>query len=122
MNVPKRLPIFLPINDARRDKEKLFASLSGFDVELLDRLASGRFTVFGGDGENIVITKKSRAARYSVRAREEDESRIVLPRGEEARALERAGWLRYSPGPLRREDGFYHLTESAEKIWGALGR
>ena len=120
--MPARLPSYLPINDARRQKAQLLASLSEFDIEVIDFIASRSGRVFGGTGENIVMTVTSRASRYSVRAKEEKRDSVVLPRAAEVRRLERAGWLRSSGSPMGPEHGYYHLTESAEKVWGALGR
>ncbi len=120
--MPARLPSYLPINDARRRKVELLDSLSEFDVEVIDFIASRNGRVFGGAGENIAMVKTSRATRRSIRMKEEDRDTIVLPRAAEVRRLERAGWLRSSGSPMGPESGYYHLTESAEKVWGALGR
>ena len=115
-----RLPAHLPMNEARRQKERLFSSLTDAEIDVIDFLVLRAGTVFGGEGDRVVITPKSRAVRRSTRRREEEEGQVVLPIGGSLRLLERAGGLGWSAGPIAGI-GYYWPTVSAEKVWQALG-
>ena len=115
-----RLPIHFPLNDARRQKARLATSLSGPERELMNLLAEGVMRVFGSErSDDVLLTTPSRAPRRSVRFREEEESQVLRPLGAAARSLLRAGWVRFHPGP-DGENGYFFLTESAEKVCRAL--
>ena len=112
--MPTRLPAFLKINDARRQKKELLASLSPFEVELLDVASKSAGYVQGnpkGDHGRISVTPPGRKAECRVI---EDGQRILDK-------LVQTGWLRFAPqcgGP----SGYYFPTDSARRLWDVLGR
>ena len=131
--MPVTLPNFLRINDARRRKFELLASLTPLEIDLLDVAAAGTrggAHVFGYQpGKHdpheesrgrILITYPSRrvSARKSVNdERLLEDGQPVLDR------LVRAGWLRFAPaiGTLSSM-GYFWLTDASQRLWELLDR
>ena len=96
----------LRLNDARKRKYELLASLTPFEVELLDIARSSGGHVFGhrpgkrdpdtASAGRIALTYPAR--QVSVRKRVHDE-RVVDDGQAAVDGLVRAGWLRFAPQP-----------------------
>lgn len=110
----QRLPSFLKLVDARRNKDALFASLTPFEVEVLDIVAKGG-RVFGDRPglvtNGVVVLTIGRQEPKTVEGGQSSLS-----------ALARNGWLRFAPSPMNPNLGYFWLTDSAERVWRVLGR
>lgn len=98
------------LNDIRKNKAALFASLSELEVEILDKVAAGG-SCFGDKETTAVVLSTSN--RHNSRVLEN--SRIVG-------AMVRAGWLRFVESPVVKGSGHFWMTSSAERVWKELGR
>ncbi len=118
------------LNDVRKHKFELLASLSPFEIELVDIASSSGGHVFGhrpgkrdvdrGSRGRIVLTYPGR--QVSARKRVHDER--VVPDGQPVvDELVRTGWLRFAPVPSQTSDlGYFWLTGDAERVWNELRR
>lgn len=107
---PATLPRFLRLNDARATKQALFASLSPFQIEILDTAAHPHGHVFGGKGCPALVISKGK------------DDRVVENGMPDVHTLVRTGWLRFAPQVGVGKDGYFWLTDSAERLWKVLGR
>jgi hypothetical protein len=125
------LPVLLRINDARKRKFELFASLTPFEVNVLDVASAVRGShVFGhrpgkrdshdaSRGRIVLIYPGRKVSARKVAHDEQtiDDGQRVLDR------LVRAGWLRFAPVPSSSSDtGYFWLTDASARLWELLGR
>jgi hypothetical protein len=111
-NMAAALPKFLKLNDARQRKNDLFASLTPFEITVLDTITHGG-SVFGGPQcPRIVVSPKhgNTKGQYTV------EGGMT-----EINSLVRAGWLRFA-NLTGDESGWFWLTDNAKRLWDVLGR
>ncbi len=120
----------LRLNDARKRKYELLASLTPFEVELIDIASSSGGHVFGhrpgkrdpdtASAGRVALTYPAR--QVSVRKRVHDE-RVVDDGQVTVDGLVRAGWLRFAPQPSEQSDtGYFWQTDDAKRVWELLGR
>jgi len=108
---PARLPNFLPLNEARRTKQELLATLTPFQVLVLDTAFNGG-QVFGTrTGTRACVTPKGSKNPNVV------EGGMV-----EVRLLVHNGWLRFASGPDGDSSGWFWLTDASKRLWEVLGR
>jgi hypothetical protein len=122
MGTMLRLPPQIRLNDARKRKFELLASLTPLQVEMLDA-ASGGGNVFGarpGRASNGVVLITYRSIKVSPRKRVH-QYRLVEDGQRVVNAMVAAGWLRFAPTPVEG-DGYFWLTDSASRVWDVLGR
>ena len=101
---------FTKLNDIRKNKKALFASLSAVEVEVLDKVAAGG-ACFGGFKGRVVLDAPGR--------RETDSKTLDSAT---AVAMVRAGWLRFVPSPVAKGSGYFWMTTEAERVWREMGR
>lgn len=110
------LPGMLKLNDARKYKNEMFASLSALEVEILDTVTKSGMCFGSRPGsaktESAVLTAPGH------------KSTKVLEGGQATlNAMVRAGWLRFAPMPTTTEgSGYFWATASSERLWQVLGR
>lgn len=110
----KSLPRFLRLNDARSRKWELLASLTEQELLFVDAVASGG-RVYGsrpGVPSSLrVVVSKGRSPDFVVAGAQPTLTRLA-----------HGGWLRFAPGPVDPDQGYFWLTQSAERLWRVLGR
>lgn len=112
----KRLPTDLKLNDARQNKNEFFASLTAFEVELLDAAASGfvfACTVGLSKTDKVFLERKG-------------ERKIVADGQKTVDRLVQMGWLWFAGdvtnGNSPTGSGHFWHTPTAERVWRELGR
>jgi hypothetical protein len=116
----------LTLNEARRAKARLFASLEPRDLELLLALEcrNPRTTIFGGPGDrqgHVVISVERTIVKFDSIGRRRSRCESSWERPQDQRrvnALVAAGWLRFARMSPEGEKalGYYWLTDSACKV------
>ena len=109
------LPSPLKLNDARKYKKELFASLSPVEVEILDAVAVTGGRCMGnrpGAASGRVMLDKPGAKKSE-----------MLENGQAVvNAMTRAGWLRFAESAGVKDFGYYWMTDSAKRLWEVLDR
>lgn len=120
----------LLLNDARKRKFELLASLKPFEIELLDIASSPGGHIFGFRPAKRDPDEMSRgrialtypARQVSVRKKVHDE-RVVDDGQTTVDGLVRTGWLRFAPMPHHESNtGYFWLTDDAHRVWALLDR
>lgn len=109
-----KLAHFEKLNDIRKNKAALFASLTAEQVEILDKVASGG-SCFGaepGKGDGRVV--------LDAPGRKDKDSKFVDQKV--VNSMLRAGWLRFAEAASVKGSGYFWMTDSAERVWRELGR
>lgn len=109
-----KLAHFEKLNDIRKNKAALFASLNELEVEILDKVASG--------GACFGSPKAGSRAVLDAPGRREKDSKVLAGGGTVMMAMIRSGWLRYAESAVVKGSGYFWMTDSAERVWRELGR
>lgn len=113
---PATLSPHLSVNEIRRQKNELFATLDATEVEILDSVV-GSGSCFGTDPKKKAQNNRIQLTRPRSSPKIIEDGQPILNR------LVRRGWLRFAPGPSENGRlGLFWATDAAERIWRELGR
>lgn len=107
------LPCNLKLNDARKRKNDLFASLDALEIEVLDVLARTGGSCVGkkpgtpSSGKVVLNTRSQEPKNVDQKT---------------VNAMVREGWLRFVPAVEFETSGFFWMTDAAQRVWEVLGR